>query len=429
MEQSSGSYGNRSQPMSNLPREDFFSTYLAYVSGTEVPINFHRWSAIASIGALLGRKAYFRFGHSNIYPNIYCMLIGNAGSRKSSAIKLAKKLITQSGYTSVAVAKTTKEKFLLDLSGIEKADTNEDFLDQAIFGGTANDIAETFIMADEFNDFFGNNNLEFISLLGSLWDHEGPYENRIKNGKSFVINNPTISILGGNTPTTFASTFPPEIIGQGFFSRLLLIYGESNGIKITFPADPDPAATEKILAYMHKIRSSYGGPIPATPAARDIIDKIYHSYVGMDDIRFESYSSRRLTHLIKLCIIHAAAALHDSIEAEDVVMANTILTHAEYMMPKALGEFGKALNSDVAHKIMQIIDKALVPITMMDIWKEVSTDLNKIKDLGDILQNLQAASKIQNIGGKGFLPKKKIQEEVMNGILDWNYLTQVERKM
>ncbi|MFK5283171.1 hypothetical protein ACI3PL_26730, partial [Lacticaseibacillus paracasei] len=77
--------------------------------------------------------------------------------------------------------------------------------------------AESFIAADEFNNFIGLGNTDFISILGELWDYEGVYDYRLKNSKSVFIPYPTISILGGNTPTGFSQAFPPESIGQGFF--------------------------------------------------------------------------------------------------------------------------------------------------------------------------------------------------------------------
>ena len=186
--------------------EDFFSRYLEYTSGGEVPICFHRWSAIVGIGVLLERNVYLQFGHGAIYPNMYVMLLGSSGVRKSTSIKIVKKLIREAGYDHIAADRTSKEKFLMDLAGETNehdADRNverriEQYLDQDLFGGSPQDDREVFVMADEANDFFGLGNMEFLSILGSLWDYEGDYDCRYKTGKSFVIHNPTVSILSVN---------------------------------------------------------------------------------------------------------------------------------------------------------------------------------------------------------------------------------------
>lgn len=419
----------------SLVQEDFFSQYLAYVSNTEVPTFFHRWSCIAGVGAMLGRNYYFQHGHFTVNPNIYCMLIGSPGTRKSTAIKLMKGLLIQAGYSTIAADKTTKEKFMLDLAG-ETGDaenlkglTADQLLDRNIFGepDETNTIpAEMLIAADEFNDFFGNGNIEFISLLGTLWDYSGIYKNRIKNGKSVSICNPTINILGGNTPTGFSLAFPTDILGQGFFSRLLLIYGEPTGKRITFPKAPDPVLTAELVSVLSYIRNKVVGMAKLSPAAERLLDKIYQSWRGIDDVRFASYSNRRFTHLLKLCLIHSAAALRNEIHEADVVYANTVLTHTEHLMPKALGEFGKAKHSDVSHKLIQVLEEQNRPVSLKELWKHVSNDLDKINDLSDLLRNLVAADKIQTIK-EGFLPKRRIRVEKDDGTTDFSLLTAEER--
>jgi Protein of unknown function (DUF3987) len=420
--------------------EDFLSSYLQYASNTEVPATYHRWCAIAGLGAFLGRRYYFTHGHFTINPNIYCMLVGVSGTRKSTAIKLIRKLLTEANYNTFAAEKTTKEKFILDLSGETEDEPQtygkkkvnvDDILDKNLWGDEpeSKPDAELFIAADEFNDFFGNGNVEFISLLGTLWDYSGVYRNRIKNGKSVSINNPTVSILGGNTPTNLALAFPPEIIGQGFFSRLLFIYGEPNGRRITFPAPPDPEHTRALIDWLGAIRKvSIGGAI-LDGQAEKLLDKIYRGSTQLDDPRFESYSTRRFSHLLKLCIIVSASRISNTITESDVIYANTILFHAEQYMPKALGQFGKSKNSDVLHKIVSLVAAAEGLVTFKDIWKHVSSDLEKMTDLSTLLQNLIAADKIQSIAGKGFLPRVSMVREVSSTTVDYSLLTDEEKDM
>lgn len=410
---------------------DFLSAYLRYTSNTEVPAFFNRWSAIAGIGALLGRQYFIHHGHFSVNPNIYCMLIGSAGTRKSSAIKMMRKLLISSGYTSIAASKTTKEKFLLDLSGAKDGTekTVDDLLDSNIFGESAAEDAECFIMADEFNDFFGNGNIEFISLLGNLWDFEGVFESRIKNGNSIAVNNPTVSILGGNTPTGFSLAFPTEVLGQGFFSRILLIYGEPNGKRIAFPELPSTELTGSLLNHLKTIKARVFGEAELTQGAKSLLTKIYAGNFGVDDVRFDSYSNRRFQHLLKLCLIVSASRISRKIEERDVIYANTILVHTEFLMPRALGEFGRAKNSDVSHTVLELILRSRVPIGHLDVWKHVSTQLNKPAELADIFNNLKEAGKIQYIKThKGWLPVRKERTAAIAGMVDFSLLTPEERE-
>lgn len=409
-------------------REDFLSSYLTYVSDTECPITHHRWSALTVIGAWLGRRLSFQLGHFKVHPNLYVMLMGSPGTRKSTAIKIGANLIKQAGYTNVCADRITKEKFLLDLAG-EDAEGNPtgDILDRNLFGSSS-DASEVLIAADEFNNFIGNGNIEFLSLLGVLWDHNGVFQNRVKNSKSVEIQDPTVSILSGNTPTGFSLAFPVESIGQGIFSRILLVHGEPSGRKITFPEPPSTEETAIVLEYLVKIRSTCYGEIKLSAGARSLLDKIYKTWSGISDVRFESYSNRRFTHLLKLCLIVAASRCSITLSEEDVIYANTILTHAEHTMPQALGSFGKARHSDVSHKLLQILDAANDLTTLKDLWKHLHTDLEKVTDLAELLKNLVTAEKVIQ-HNNGFLLKRNLIEETSDSnLVDYSYLTAEERK-
>ena len=417
--------------------DDFLSNYLEYTRDTEAPAIYHRWSALAALGAYIGRTHYLKHGHSNIYPNLYVILLGGAGTRKNSAINLAKGLIRKAGYRTIAASKTTKEKFFIDMSEQGAGDTTDDILDANLFGGRDDEgdtsgraAQEMFIASGEFNTFFGNNILEFLTDLGELWDWEGAFESRIKNGKSITIYNPTISILGGNTPTLFASTFPPEIIGQGFFSRTMLVFGERTRPKITFPEEPSSELTSALTSRIKRMRGLIPSPLTYSPSASRLIDRIYHAPEIIHDARFESFYNRRLTNLLKLCIILTISNHRTQISEHDVLYANTILSHAEHLMPQALGEFGRAKNSDVSHKVLQVIYAAHGIASAKEIWQHVHSDLDKFSDLGPILENLCMAEKIQRAPeGKGFLPKRRVIEEATAGLVDYSLLTAEERNM
>lgn len=394
---------------------DFIAAYLGYVDQTEPPTVFHRWAAISAIGALLGRKYHIPFGHGKIIPNLYIMYLGEVGTRKSTAIKIMKGLMGQAGYDDFGPKKTSKEKFLEDLEA--GSFTEEDSTtalhtrtEIELFGDLiTNQPKECYIVADEFNEFATGDKLDFYSFLGDLWDWDDelkPYRYRLKTSKSVSVFQPTINILGGNTQDNFARAFPPEVIGQGFMSRLLIVHGEPSGKKFTFPPVPDPVDTAAIVEMFATIRNIFPTEIKITSDAKFILDKIYNNFVDIDDFRFKNYSTRRFTQLLKLCIIVAANGGTTEINDSNVVYANTMLAAIEANMPKALGEFGKSKFSEAANKIVGMLEHATKPITAQEIWAEMSRDLDKPTQVNEILQGLMAAKKAQNILGQGFLARK-----------------------
>lgn len=390
-------------PPTNKEAPDLFSMYFDLVKDTEPPLIFHRWSLISCLGAMLGRQTWLPFGAFRIFPNQYLMLIGDPGTRKSTAIKLARKMISRAGYSKFAAEKTTKEKFLLDLEGLEDGGDNtvsNSAVMENLFGQGVNDLEpkEVYIVADEFNDFMRCGDLEFHSMLGALWDYDDettPYKQRLKNSKSISIYQPTINILGGNTHTGFAEMFPPQAIGQGFLSRMLLVFSEPSSRRIAHPEPLSPEKEKAFIELLTEIKTSINGPMAHTTKAKEILSVLYNTYQGFADVRFTSYFTRRYTHLWKLSIICAAVKKKMTVDVGEIVLANTILTYTEHFMPKALGEFGKAKNADVANKILAMLQKTYKPVDQGEIWKQVSSDLDRTEDLGKLLSGLQTAGKIQ----------------------------------
>lgn len=400
-----------------MPHDNFFNHYFRFVEidAGECPANCHRWSAISALSAWLGKQVWMPFGHSIIYPNQYIQIIGLPASKKSTAIKISNNLLKLAGFKNFAPKKTSMEKFLVELHDLTWGNEDEDgssLLEDNLFGNenpkeraASLAIAESYIASDEFANFIGYNNLNFISLLGEFWDIDEVYDYKLKNSKAVYINRPTINILAGNTPTGFNQAFPPDVQGQGFFSRLLLIHAKSSGRKIEEPGSPSEEHTRIVLEYLGAIKKHCVGLITMTPRAKELMAQIYHTWEPLIDQRFEAYSGRRCVHLRKLAIICAAARISTQIDEQDVVLANTLLTFAEYSMPKAMGEFGKGRHSTAAHKILEIIDAAHEPVSMIQLIKHVHNDVDSLSAVTEIVRGLVFAEKLQVINGN-FAPKR-----------------------
>lgn len=407
---------------------DFLDYYLEYTKDTEATATFHRWSAIVGVGAWLERNIWIQHGATQHFANHYAMLLGESGSRKSAAIKGFVRILREAGYSTIAAEKTTKEKFSQDLAERHQTDNEEDELLWGEVDKSA--ITPILIANDEANDFFGINNIEFLSMLGSWWDYNGTYEVRYKMSKSEAIPNPTPSILVGNTPTNFSLAFPPTIIGQGFFSRILLIHGERTRPKITWPTPPDPAQTAEIVQMLVDMKSKMMGEIVPTAGAIKFVDKIYHLPDFISDERFASYFNRRLTHLLKLCLVVAACKQERFINEDTVIQANSYLTYIQNLMPKALGEYGRSADAPIVQKLMNIVNTANEPLSTKALSKQLVNDIPDIGMLRRILEKLVSADKIQ-ITQAGWIPVRQdmlaqLNEDSAKFIDMDGYLTQEE---
>jgi hypothetical protein len=102
-------------PINKAKEDTFYDKYFRYIGKTESPRIYHRWTAVSLLAALLGRRMFIPFGHDNIYPNQYILLVGDPGTRKGTAINPAKRLLKHSGYLRFAPDKLSTERFIIEL--------------------------------------------------------------------------------------------------------------------------------------------------------------------------------------------------------------------------------------------------------------------------------------------------------------------------
>ena len=405
--------------------KDFFTEYMSYVrlDASEAPANYHRWACASIIGALLGRQVCLPFGSQFIFPNQYIMLMGPPACKKGTVIGISKSLLKGAGFERFAADRTSKERFLMDMKSM---DTMEDDLEVLTFDAPA----ESYVTAGEFVDFIGQGDIGFMMTLTNLWDNLKTYEHKKITGKSVIVNEPTVNILGGSTATTFSIAFPPEALGTGALSRILLINGEPSGIKIAWPEQLDELQKQILIKRMKDMKDMIRGEMTLCPRAKLLGAEIYHQAVPVDDARFSHYMQRRHIHMIKLAMILAAADLSSCIEVTHIVRSNTMLAMAERRMPKAMGEFGESKYSNVSNKILDFLSTRMKPANANEMWKIVQKDLNAPSQLNDILLNLKTAEKIQIVtvlGKAGYLPLNKVAAEWKESYLDMEWLTPQER--
>jgi hypothetical protein len=352
------------------------------------------------------------------------MLMGSPGARKSSAIGIARKLVADVGYNRFAPDRLSKERFLMEMKPHHEDELDADLTD-LVFDAPS----ELYVVAEEFTDFVGHGGMEFMTMLTKLWDNMERYEHPKIHGKSVVVEKPTVNIIGGNTVQGLALALPPEALGNGFMSRVIFVHSEATGKKITFPKPVSQSIKSQLVDHLLQVKETICGELTYSNETYALLDRMYKEFQDVDDSRFRSYSTRRFTHLLKLCSILAAIDLRTNISGQDALNANTLLHYTELRMPKALGEFGKSKYSDTAHLVLEALAHTIKPMTMNELFKVVARDISKITELADIIKNLMAAEKIQVVtikGKQGYMPLYREVKEWDASLLNKNFLLEEE---
>ena len=197
----------------------------------------HIWAALTTASACLGRHCFFSFEIGDVYPNLYTLLVGPPATKKSTAISLATRLAQEVTNVHFAPDDTAGQRQGL-IAAIEKgggattpladlpADEQIKFLEHyELPGAGSSDRNTIFIEAKEWGSFIGQNNLDFVRFLIKLYDGDN-YRYELRK-ESHVLQAPLAAMLGGTTPTDISVLLPPEVVGQGFMSRIILAFASS----------------------------------------------------------------------------------------------------------------------------------------------------------------------------------------------------------
>lgn len=417
--------------MTSVPEFEtvYLNEYLRMVEDTESPRIFHIWSAVFAVSAAMGRRCWLPFGTFDIYPNQYILLVGTPGTRKSTAASLSRKLLKQSTGVQFAPSDTGGQRQGLINALFGEETQSKEFLNGAELGGRENTIASLTaleqisnepedaellaiaeadrhhlaVIASEFSRFIGQHNLSMLDFLGEVGYDGEDYEYRTRQTK-VTLKNPLMNILGCTTPTMLNNSMPPAAGGQGFLSRMILVYGTRKYKQVARPSAPELELVEKVKGRLNDAYHKLAGAFSETQEARAFSEGLYNHTLDIADSRFSYYGERRYTHLIKLALCLAASRGDSTVTRTDYEESNRILSATERGMPDALGEFGLNPLALLKQEILEQLRATQGPLTMEQVVamfhrdarsREIAEVINDLVKLGQVkLSNLPSGSRV-----------------------------------
>jgi len=394
---------------------DFLNKYLQMVEDTESPRIMHIMAALTGIAACLGRRVFLQRGHKELYSNLYVALVGPPGARKSTAMDIMRNRVEMGTGVRFAPDDTAGQRQgLIKALRNEEVDDEIDELLSQINAGDAGSVERLldhpagqdfdprdkhtlFVTASEFNSFLGDNAKAMLTFLIKMYDGDS-YKYQLKT-EELTITDPLMNIIGCTTPTNIATALPPEAIGQGFMSRVILVYANKKYKKVPEPQPFNKDLVKEIENYYHRFYYELNGEMGRTPEAAKALEALYDETTVLDDPRFVYYIERRYTHLLKLSIILAASRLSKIINTEDVRTAATILRAVEITMPDALGEYGLSKVSAARQKLVEFLQHAKTAVSSQILFAVMARDMTLL-DFNTSLADLVNAGKIQKVHSK-----------------------------
>lgn len=393
-----------------MPRKckNLITSYLNYTKNVEPPDSFNMWSLLGVVAACLRRQVWFNMGDFDYYPNMYIVLIGPPGSKKSTAINKATKLINNLSDCRISADSITREALIRDIKLAETLVQNN---------GHIITHASLTIVSKELSVFLGQGNHDLLALLTDLYDAPDKWEYKTKGSGVDTINGIWLNMLGASTPEWLVGSIPITAIGGGFTSRVIFVVEHGPKCKV-----PRPRRTPELQALRNDIKedleqiSLMKGEYVMTDEAGAFFDNWYmtrEEKIGMDK-KFWGYMERKPAHVIKTSMLVAACS-HDQlvITLDHIKTALALLNQIE---PRMIEAFGAAGRSDIAidisdlEEVIKIVGRISRKDLLNSVWRDVTP------------QNFDAAIGILKDMGK-------VKEEYANTQLFYNWIKPKEVKV
>ena len=373
-----------------------------YCKGMESPDSFLFWAGIAALSATVRRKVFVKFGHGNLYPNFYILLVSPSGkARKGPPVKSAMtmtKAVPDINY----LERTTTERFPHDLS---KRLVN--------INGQVQSVpcdAQGFICEEELMTFLDDQsfNTGIIKFLIKWWDCQDEDRTKTLKHGPVELKNIFITLLGGTTPDTLNGVLSHIMAGGGMLNRTILVSEDRTEKVYAMPDPVDEACQQRLVQQLNYI-NTLQGEFHFTPEALEWNEKWYSKFrqsTDSDDIIAASLQ-RTQAHMFKLAML---LSISDGMRSLDITpqlldSAAKILESQQQNLPDLTRSLMATPLGKHHMRVLAQLKKSAGKLMWSDLLRANSPyGLNK-GDLQAVMDTLEAAKQVEGffdktVGGK-----------------------------
>lgn len=312
-------------------------------SGTTSPDIFRKWGGIAAVAGALERKVWVHTMNSNLYPNLYVVMVAPPGVGKTEVTWRVHQYWEALDDHHLASSSVTKASLIDELAAAERRIVRPQDNPAVIsFNSLLLCINELGVLLPAYEN-------DFMNTLTDLFDCKTYSERRRTSKIEIKIKHAQLNLLAACTPSYLMNVLPEGAWDQGFLSRTILVYNGEQKIQDLFASRPDMSELEDDLREDIKAIGNLYGKMTFTEEAAQLIS---HWHMNgqepkPDHFKLQHYNTRRTAHLLKLSMVASASASKELvIEVDHIERAMGWLFEAESYMPdifKSSGGVGRVI--------------------------------------------------------------------------------------
>lgn len=258
-------------------------------------MEFRRWAGISALAAAVEQKVWLTTS-SALYPNLYVFLIGHPGTGKTRTIRAARQYLYGLPDPHIAPPSLTFASLVDAL--LESKRT-------LILKEGPLEYNSMVIAADELGTFIHKYDKEMVDGLSAFYDPDPYGQNRRGRDIKIKIKSPQLNILCGSTPSNLMELMPEGAWGQGFTSRIIMVFSDERPIGDDFASVTRDLS--KDLIHDLGIINTLAGEFKVTEDYRNLVNlwRQAGELPAPAHPKLIHYNTRRRVHLYKLSMVAA----------------------------------------------------------------------------------------------------------------------------
>lgn len=319
--------------MSKRKLDNWLLTYMDWVlPRTDAQESFLYLSGLFCLAAAVRRRVCITekyLGNWVCNPYLYIMFIGPPGTRKTTAISQANKLLDELEKSKI-ITRAPDEVSAASL--VNLLVNTED--------------AAIFITSHEFGEFVAKSQEGMYTTLTAFFDGKTQHSgSTLSRGAEFV-ESPCINMITGTTDIWIKENMTEEVIGGGFASRVLMMYETGPRRKKLLYNDvvnlPEIMKLKEPLIHDLKLISGLKGEFEMTKDAQDWLVDWNEKLVPPSQRYLQGYHQRKPKHLMSMAMLHRIAYSDELIlDVPDFTMALAALMQVEGKLASVFQNLGK----------------------------------------------------------------------------------------
>ena len=395
---------------------NWLQSYLKYaIPVSEMEERGHRWIGLATVAAALGRKVWIDQVTFKWFPNMYVVIVSEAGMSKTTTLDIGSDLLQ-------TLRRSSKDEACGVVFGPQKA-TWQSIVDK--FNKVAKhsfvvdnvDMIESplHFAVSEWSTLISANDPEFQDMLINWWDGKPGDRATLWRGDEVPIN-PIANMVGCTTLHTFNDMFSQRSIEGGFLSRCVIVR-TSKARSIAYPGQEalkHPWRKEYAENMLKDLRhiNTLTGPYTLSPEAVEWGEAWYHDFkanrVDLLPDFMVSWANRKQTYLHKVAMI-IRICKDDSrvITLDDLKEALAFMDDIETSAQEVLGKVGMKEMAIYAHKILGIVNRIGKGVLAEDTVRGKAFNyISQAYDWDQLLRGMIEAGMILRYKGNLMTPEK-----------------------